>query len=199
MPYTHKQIIELIKTRTGKPMMVRELMRLLRLKSEDRRALKQALNELVLSGDIIKTRGNRFGLPEKMDLETGIFQAHPQGYGFVIPEKKGRTDIYISMRGKLDAMNGDKVVARVSPPAGKKKVTGKREGVIIRILERAHTRVVGTYELPDPKKGGYGFVTSHDPKITQDLVIGRENAGHAKKAPGRQDRQGHWQARSARH
>ena len=78
MPYTHKQIIELIKTRTGKPMMVRELMRLLRLKSEDRRSLKQVLNELVLSGDIIKTRGNRFGLPEKMDLETGIFQADMQ-------------------------------------------------------------------------------------------------------------------------
>jgi ribonuclease R len=77
-------------------------------------------------------------------------------------------------------MNGDKIVARVSPPVGKKKITGKREGVIIRILERAHTRVVGTYELPDPKTGGYGFVTSQDPKITQDLVIGKENAGGAK-------------------
>jgi ribonuclease R len=180
MTYTHKKIIELIKTRTGKPMMVRELMRQLKLASEDRHALKQALNELVLSGELIKTRGNRYGLPEKMDLETGIFQAHAQGYGFVIPERKGNTDIYISARGKLDAMNGDKVVARVSPPAGKKKVAGKREGMIIRILERAHTRVVGAYELRDPKTGGYGFVTSQDPKITQDLVIGRENAGDAK-------------------
>jgi ribonuclease R len=115
-----------------------------------------------------------------MDLETGIFQAHPQGYGFVIPEIKGKTDIYISAKGKLDAMNGDKVVARVSPPIGRRKPAGKREGLIIRILERAHTRVVGTYELPDPKTGGYGFVTSRDPKITQDLVIGRENAGAAK-------------------
>ncbi|HEY6012103.1 MAG TPA: RNB domain-containing ribonuclease, partial [Nitrospirota bacterium] len=180
MTYTHKELIEAIRTRTGKPMMARELMRVLKLKTEDRRELKHALNELVLSGEIIKTRGNRFGLPEKMDLETGIFQAHLQGYGFVIPEKKGRADVYISARGKLDAMNGDKVVARVSPPAGRKKVAGKREGVIIRILERAHTRVVGTYELPDPRTGGYGFVSSHDPKITQDLVIGRENAGKAK-------------------
>lgn len=161
-------------------MLVRELMRMLRLTADDRRAFKQALNELVLNGDIVKTRGNRYGLSEKMDLETGIFQAHPQGFGFVIPEKKGKTDIYISAKGKLDAMNGDKVVARVSPSVGKKKVTGKREGMIIRILERAHTRVVGAYELPDPKTGAYGFVTSHDPKITQDLVISRENAGPAK-------------------
>ncbi len=180
MEYTHKQLIALIKTRTGKPVMVRELMRLLKLKTEDRHELKRALNELVLNGEIVKTRGNRFGLPEKMDLEIGIFQAHPQGYGFVIPETKGRTDIYISAQGKLDAMNGDKIVARVSPPMGKKKITGKREGVIIRILERAHTRVVGTYELPDPRTGGYGFVTSQDPKITQDLIIGKENAGGAK-------------------
>ncbi len=180
MEYTHKQLIALIKTRTGKPVMVRELMRLLKLTADDRHELKRALNELVLNGEIIKTRGNRYGLPEKMDLETGIFQAHPQGYGFVIPEIKGKTDIYISAKGKLDAMNGDKVVARVSPPAGRRKPAGKREGLIIRILERAHTRVVGTYELPDPKTGGYGFVTSRDPKITQDLVIGRENAGAAR-------------------
>ena len=33
---------------------------------------------------------------------------------------------------------------------------------------------------PDPSTGGYGFVTSPNPKITQDLVISRENAGNAK-------------------
>ena len=179
MKYTNKQIIELIKTRTGKPMLVRELMRQLRLKAEDRRELKKVLNDLVLSGEIIKTRGNRFGLPEKMDLETGIFQAHPQGFGFVIPEKKGKTDVYISARSKLDAMDGDKVVVRVTPPAGRRKITGKREGMIIRILERAHTKIVGTYELPDPKTGGYGFVTPFDPRLTQDLVVSREQAGGA--------------------
>ncbi len=57
MEYTHKQLIALIKTRTGKPVMVRELMRLLKLKTEDRHELKRALNELVLSGELVKTRG----------------------------------------------------------------------------------------------------------------------------------------------
>jgi ribonuclease R len=71
-------------------------------------------------------------------------------------------------------------VARVTPPVGKKKVSGKREGMIVRVLERAHTRVVGTYELPAPKPGGYGFVTPFDAKLTQDLVISREHAGGAK-------------------
>jgi ribonuclease R len=180
MKYTQQQLIELIRTRTGKPMMVRELMRLLKLKTEDRHELKRALNELVLSGDIVKTRGNRYGLSEKMDLETGRFQAHPAGYGFVIPEKKGRSDIYISARSRLDAMDGDAVVVRVAPPVGKKKITGKREGVIIRILERAHTRIVGTYELPESRTVSHGFVTPSNPRITQDVFISRENVNGAK-------------------
>jgi ribonuclease R len=180
MTYTHKQLLEVIRTRTGKPMLVRELMRVLRLKADDRHDLKHALNELVQSGDIIKTRGNRYGLPEKMDLETGIFQAHPSGFGFVLPEKKGTPDVYIPVRGRLDAMDGDKVVARVSPPVGRKKTEGKREGVIIRILERAHTRVVGTYELPEARPSAIGFVTSSNPRITQDVLISKENVGKAK-------------------
>jgi ribonuclease R len=180
MKYDQKQLLDLIRTRTGKPMMVRELMRLLKLKTEDRREIKRVLNELVLSGDIVKTRGNRFGLPEKMDLETGKFQAHPAGYGFVIPEKKGRSDVYIPIRSRLDAMDGDAVVVRVAPSADKKKITGKREGVIIRILERAHTRIVGTYELPDSHTGSHGFVTPSNPRITQDVFISREDANGAK-------------------
>ncbi len=180
MKYTQQQILELIRARTGKPMMVRELMRLLKLKTEDRRAINRALNELVLSGDIVKTRGNRYGLPERMDLETGRFQAHPAGYGFVIPEKKARSDIYISARSRLDAMDGDVVVVRVAPPVGKKKITAKREGVIIRILERAHTRIVGSYELPDSQSVSHGFVTPSNPRITQDVFISRENVNGAK-------------------
>ncbi len=180
MTYTHKQLIELIRTRINKPMMVREIMRQLHLKTDDRHELKHALNELVLAGEIVKTRGNRYGLPDKMDLEAGIFQAHHQGFGFVLPEKKGLSDIYISAKSRIDAMDGDKVMARVTPPAGRKKATGKREGAIIRILERAHTRIVGMYELPDPRTGGSGFVTSNNPKVTQDLLIRSENAGKAK-------------------
>ncbi len=180
MNYTHKQLIELIRTRTGKPVMVRELMRLLKLKATDRHDLKQALNELVLIGEIVKTRGNRYGLPDKMDLDTGLFQAHPSGYGFVIPEKKGKPDVYIGARSRLDAMDGDKVVARISPPQGKKKTEGKREGVIIRILERAHTKVVGTYELPESGAAAYGFVTPSNFRITQDVFISRENVSDAK-------------------
>ncbi len=180
MNHSRKQLAALIQSKIGKPMLVRELIRQLRLKPEARRDIKSVLNELVLKGEIIKTRGNRYGLPEKMELETGTLQAHPQGYGFVIPEKPGKSDVYISARGRLDAMDGDKVVARIAPPAGRKKPAGKREGVIIRILERAHTKVVGTYELPEPRTGGVGFVTPSNTRLAQDVIISPENAGGAR-------------------
>lgn len=181
MPYTEKHLSDAVKSKITRPMQFRELMRQLRLRPEDRRLLKRVLADLVIKGEVIKTRGNRFGLPEKMDLEIGRFEAHPQGYGFVIPERKGRPDIYISARSRLDAMHGDRVAVRVTPPPSRKKaVRMKREGVIVRILERSHTRIVGTYEVPEQRVGSYGFVVSSDPKITQDLIIPDEHKGAAR-------------------
>ena len=98
MKYTTKQIIEIMQAKGGKPLLVRELMRLLRLKPEDRHPFKLTLAELTQKGEIIKTRGNRYGLPGKMDLVTGKFQAHPSGYGFVLAEKKGDPDVFVPIQ-----------------------------------------------------------------------------------------------------
>ena len=180
MKPSKKEFITFFKTRAGRPLLVREILRQFRIKPEERTDLKHVLTELVGEGQIVKTRGNRYGLAEKMDLEPGMFQGHPSGFGFVIPEIKGKADVYVAATGRLDAMDGDKVVVRVSPPAGKKKATGKREGVIIRILERARTRIVGTYEASGTPRGGLGFVAPTNQRITQNLVVSAENAGSAR-------------------
>jgi ribonuclease R len=179
MTLTKKELLNFFKTRAGRPLLVREVMRQFKLTTDDRRLLKRYLGELMTEGAIIKTRGNRFGLPEKMDLETGIYQANPAGFGFILPEKKGVTDIFIPAAARQDAMDGDKVVARVSPPSGKKKATGKREGVIVRILERARTKIVGTYAPSALRTERHGFVTPTDQKLTLDLFIAPENTGGA--------------------
>ena len=181
MTFTKKDILLFLRTRAGRPLLVREIIRQFKGGPEDRKMLKHLLAELVTEGAVVRTRGNRFGLPEKMDLETGTFQANPAGYGFVLPEKKDRPDIYIPAAARLDAMNGDKVVARIAPPDRvRKKAAGKREGVIIRILERAHTRVVGTFERSALRTEQYGFVTPADQKLMQDVLIGPAHIGDAK-------------------
>jgi ribonuclease R len=180
MTVTKKDLLGFFKARSGRPLLVREIMRQLRMKPEQRQTLKRLLAELTTEGAVVRTRGNRYGLPEKMDLEAGTFQSNPAGYGFVVPEKRGKPDIYISAMARLDAMDGDRVMARLSPPLGRKKTEGKREGTIIRILERAHTKVVGTFEPSALRRETYGFVTPLDRKLVQDLFIAPESAGGAK-------------------
>jgi ribonuclease R len=180
MTLTKKELLNFFKTRAGRPLLVREIIRQFRLTSDDRRLVKRYLAELMTEGAIVRTRGNRFGLPGKMDLEPGVYQANPAGYGFVIPERKGKTDIYIAAAARLDAMDGDKVMARVSPPSGRRKAAGKREGVIVRVLERARTKVVGTFAPSAVRGERHGFVTPTDQKLMLDLFIAPDNTGGAR-------------------
>ncbi len=185
MTFTKKDVLTFMKTRAGRPLLVREIMRLLHLKTDDRKILKQFLAELATEGALIKNRGNRYGLPDKMNLESGVFQAHTAGYGFVLSEKKGKSDIFIPAVNRLDAMDGDKVVVRVTPPAAaprcirKKKSEEKREGVIVRILERAHTKIVGTFEPSALKHERHGYVRPADQKLLLELFVSAENASGA--------------------
>lgn len=180
MTVTKKNLLQFLRARPGKPCLVREILRHFNGGAEERRMVKQLLGELATEGAVVRTRGNRFGLPEKMDLATGTFQANPAGYGFVLSDRKGLSDIYVAAAARLDAMNGDKVVVRLSAPVrGRKKGAGSREGVIIRILERAHRRVVGTFERSALGTKWYGSVSPADQKLMQDLLIGPDHMGGA--------------------
>ena len=41
-----------------------------------------------------------------MNLVTGRFEAHRDGYGFVIPDKSGEKDLFIPPRRTMGAMSG---------------------------------------------------------------------------------------------
>src|SRR6188508_3113017 len=130
---SREQILSQMRERVHHPAGPRELLQLLKIPREERTSFKRHLKALVASGDLIQIRGQRFGLPEKMDLHVGRLQTHSGGYGFVIPERALESgDIYISGPHLNDAMHGDRVVARIE----RLKDGGRAEGRIIRILER---------------------------------------------------------------
>src|SRR6478736_1200151 len=96
---SREQILAQMRERVHHPAGTRELLQLLKIPREERATFKRHLKTLVGSGDLIQIRGQRFGLPEKMDLYVGRLQTHPAGYGFVTPERpleSGGGDIYIS-------------------------------------------------------------------------------------------------------
>jgi ribonuclease R len=171
------QILAEMREHVHHPAGIRELLQLLRIPREERVGFKRHLNALVAAGDLIQIRGERFGLPEKMDLHVGKLETHPAGYGFVIPERplEGGGDIYIAAPFLSEAMHGDRVVARIE----RIKEGGRVEGRIIRILERRHTWLVGRY---DRDGDGTGFVVPFDRRVLMDILVPAGQEGGA--SPG---------------
>jgi ribonuclease R len=173
--FSREQTLQLIRERVHHPASVRELMQTFGVYPDARPAFKRHLRSLVSSGDLIQIRGNRVGLPDKMDLVVGRLQSNPAGYGFVVPERKdGDTgDIYIGAANLKEAVHGDRVVARIE-----RHRTGDRaEGRIVKILERGNASLVGRYDLGN---AGLGFVVPFDRRVLMDVHIPKGETGGAR-------------------
>jgi len=162
-------IIKFFKEKVTRPISFREIAFSLKLSSSERQKLKRLLREMTSGGEIVKTRKRLYGPAEEMSLVTGYFEAHRDGYGFVVPEEPGKRDIFIPARATLGAMDNDRVVARIENPA-------RREGRIIRILERAHARVAGTFEV---SRAGF-YVIPKNKSVAFDLHIAPRDRGEAR-------------------
>ncbi|MBI4849610.1 MAG: ribonuclease R [Nitrospirae bacterium] len=161
-------ILGFIKT-TARPVSIREIAVALGIPKKENRTVKRALRSLVQSGDLFKTRYGLYGPVEQMNLATGFFEAHRDGFGFVVPDKPGERDLFIPPRKTSGAMSGDKVIARVDSPA-------RREGCIIKILERAQKKVVGTFT----RDGNMFYVKPKSRKIPVGILISPANRAGAK-------------------
>ena len=88
--FSRDQVLALMRERVHHPASMRELLQVLKVLKDDQTSFKRHVKSLVSSGELIQIRGNRFGLPEKMDLYVGRLQTNPAGYGFVVPRAEGR-------------------------------------------------------------------------------------------------------------
>ena len=133
----------------------------------------QEMLALEQNGEIIKTRFDTYGLPEKMGLVAGRFQLTSKGFGFVIPDNKGdRPDVFIPPRALNGAMNNDRVLARIDNDTHGKKP----EGEILRIIVHANNKVVGVFH----QSGEFAFVTPDDKRIGQDVYVMKRHFNNAK-------------------
>ena len=164
-----EQILAFMREEAYKPLTVHELEQVFGLKdSSEFKDFVRTLNYLEDNGLIVRTRSNRYGVPERMNLMKGTVQRHPKGYAFIIPEEDGMQDVYVTEPDLNGAMNGDAVIVRLNP-----KTSGSHpEGVVIRIVERGVKEVVGTYS--DSKY--FGFVVADDKRIPNDIFIPKEAA-----------------------
>ena len=157
------------------PATARELSQLLRIPREERQRFNRELQSLVADGVLLQIRGNRFGLAEKMDLIPGKLQTNPGGFGFVVPDHTDggpRTDIYIAAQNLMDAMHGDRVVARIERQSDRGP-----EGRIIRILRRSQEHIVGRFELD---AASLGYVVPFDRRVLTDVHVPAGQSSSAK-------------------
>ena len=177
-PPPPNQLLARIQATLDHPATVRELLQQLRLPPAQRSTLRRRLAALVDAGKLIKVRGNRYGLPDRMRLVTGLVQVHPRGFGFVTPEHPVDGvdgDLYIAGANLNQAMHGDRVVARVES----RRAADRSEGRIVRILERATERLAGRYDVDD---SGLAYVVPFDRRLVMDVHVPRTETASA--APG---------------
>ncbi len=172
-----EKIVAFMYTEAYKPLTAEDLAEEMGLKARELTEFWQVLQQLEDDAVIIKTRYGKYGVPERMNLVVGRFSASNKGYGFVIPETPAtvdETDVYIPADGTLTAMHNDKVVVRVHQRhSGQGKA---REGEIIRIVRRANSRIVGTFEV----SRHFGFVAPDDARMGHDIFIPKDDFNGAR-------------------
>ncbi|WP_421381291.1 ribonuclease R [Bacillus salacetis] len=158
------KLLSYMKDEAYKPLTVQELEEAFGIEgSSNFKEFVKALVTMEEKGLVVRTRSNRYGLPEKMNLVRGKLSGHAKGFAFVIPDEPGLDDIFIPPNETNNAMNGDIVLARVSSESS----GSRREGSIVRILERGVSQVVGTYT----ESKHFGFVIPDDKKFSSDIFI----------------------------
>jgi len=163
---TPEQLLRLVRDKLDHPATPREMLQRLKLPRHERPTFKKLLGELVESGALVQTRGNRFGLPDRMNLVVGKVSTHPRGFGFVVPDRpleEAKGDIFIAGSNLNQAMHGDRVVARIE-----RVNDGRVEGRIVRILERGSASVVGRFDID---ASGLGFLVPFDRRLIMDVQI----------------------------
>ena len=166
-----EQVLALLARKDYRPADKTDIARKLRLTPSERVPLRKTLRELESAGQIARIRRNRYVLPAEADLVAGKLSIHQAGYGFLMPEAAGEPDIFIAAENIGTAMHGDRVIARISRDEPYARIKGRREGRVIRILERAHDTIVGTLQ----RSQNFYYVVPDDPRFQHDIYV-RSNA-----------------------
>src|SRR6266545_7803295 len=116
---------------------LKQLVRELGVRGDDRRAFAGQLDRLVHRGELVPLDGDRYAIPKKAagkNLVSGRLTMHRDGYGFVIPDspelrQRLNGDIYVSPQNTDNAMHGDRVLVELRRERG----DGRAEGQIVKV------------------------------------------------------------------
>jgi len=171
LPFSPPEILSLFKGRHDPAITFTDIAQALHVHSTQRKELRRVLQELIVGGQIVKLDRRHYSLPSPAQVIVGRVQAHRDGYGFLIPEDSRLPDIFLGKREVRDLMHRDRV-ALLLDKKGRSRSGRPRA---LAVLERAHRRIVGRYEVG----AKFDFVTPDDYRLYQEIRIPKRAAGGA--------------------
>jgi ribonuclease R len=150
---------------------VADLLRAARIGRDERAAAEARVAALERRGQLVRTAGDRLTVPARLHLVAGRLVVNPAGFAHCVADAAHEEDVYVPASGVRPAMHGDRVLVRTTGAARR----GRREGRVVRVLERGTTRVVGVL-----RRGRTATViVPQEQRITVPILVPRGAAGDA--------------------
>src|SRR4051812_5641373 len=151
------------------PLNVPELLRALHLPPHAQQELQGVLRDLERAGRIARIKGNRYIQPREADLIPGRIRMNRQGKGFLQPDDPKVKEIAVPESATGTALHEDRVLVRrdVQPKGLRHDAPAPMTGVVVRVLERRRTQIVGTLQ----RSRQFLFVIPDDPRMPKDIYV----------------------------
>jgi len=160
---SREAILQLLASADG-PLTGQVLAERLDLTAPDRaEALAKRLAAMVRDGQVLQNRRGGYVPAEQLDLIAGTVIANPDGYGFLRPDSGVGDDLFLPPAEMRKAMHGDRVMGSVTGIDRR----GRREGVIVEVLERRLNRLIGRFTVDS----GISYVVPDDRRIQRNIQI----------------------------
>src|SRR2546426_541716 len=162
-------ILKLLGRKDYTPLNVPQLLSRLGLRPNQQQQLQHALRNLERSGQIARTKGNRYIQCREADLIAGTIRINRQGKGFLQPDDPALREIVVPESAISTALHGDRVLVRrdVGPLGLRAQRDGADTGAVIRILDRKRTQIVGTLQ----RSKQFLYVIPDDPRMPHDIYV----------------------------
>ena len=175
-----KDLLDFMKSKSYTPLTLPQIATALGLSRKACAPLRKVMDSLIADGTAAKVKGDRYGLSGDLNLLAGTIAFRQRGGAFLdVPGSDERIEIRPEDTGV--ALNSDKVLARLLPESFKPRRgrNGRRDwnaanygekvryAKVIRILERANSKVVGTLR----RSYSFWHVVPDDPKFFYDVIV----------------------------
>jgi ribonuclease R len=179
---TDRELVDRIARSAGGKAGYKQLVRELGLGGgRERRLLLEQLARLTASGKLTKVDREMWSIPKppqttaagiRDNLIAGRLDLHRDGFGFVRPNAgqaaaRVDEDVFIPPNEINGAMQGDQVLVELEPP----KADGRRQGRIVRVVERRNATVVGIFHYSRSDRSPGHSVVPFDERMTQAIII----------------------------